>query len=151
MRIADAVRLGVPAVLLAAVSACVSGGGQAPARGPNASVPSYEAPADAPDFCSRLASLDGLGRLPVSIGTLAAGKDVEARAQVSAVVRELRGVLADVRSEGGHGDLVTALDGLVQALGEVGDGPLPDPVRGAVTAGLEQVDVQAQPTCGFPA
>jgi len=114
-------------------------------------VPSYEAPADAPDFCSRLASVAELGRLPVSIGTLAAGRDVEARAQVSGVVRELRGVLADVRSEGGHAGLVAALDGLVHALGEVGDGPLPDPVRGAVTAGLEQVDVQAQPTCGFPA
>lgn len=114
-------------------------------------MPSYEAPADAPDFCSRLASVAELGRLPVSIGTLAAGRDVEARAQVSGVVRELRGVLADVRSEGGHAGLVAALDGLVHALGEVGDGPLPDPVRGAVTAGLEQVDVQAQPTCGFPA
>ena len=67
------------------------------------------------------------------------------------MVRELRSVLADVRSEGGHVGLVTALDGLVHALGEVGDGPLPDPVRGAVTAGLERVDVQAQPTCGFPA
>ena len=114
-------------------------------------MPSYEAPAGAPDFCSRLASVAELGRLPVSIGTLAAGRDVEARAQVSGVVRELRGVLAEVRSEGGHAGLVAALDGLVHALGEVGDGPLPDPVRGAVAAGLEQVDVQAQPTCGFPA
>jgi hypothetical protein len=149
--IVGTVRLGVPAVLLAAVTACASGGGQAPAPGAAAAVPSYEAPAGAPDFCSRLASLVELGRLPVSIGTLAAGKDVEARAQVSGVVRELRGVLADVRSEGGHGGLVTALGGLVHALGEVGDGPLPDPLRGAVTAGLEQVDLQAQPTCGFPA
>jgi hypothetical protein len=151
VRIAGAVRLGVPAVLLAAVTACASGEDPAPARGAGASTPSYEAPAGAPDFCSRLASLDELGRLPVSIGTLAAGKDVEARAQVSGVVRELRGVLADVRSEGGHGGLVTALDDLVHALGAVGDGPLPDPVRDSVTTGLEQVDVQAQPTCGFPA
>lgn len=151
MRIADALRLGVPAVLLVAVTACASGESPAPAPGAAAAVPSYQAPAGAPDFCARLASLAGFGRLPVSIGTLAAGKDVEARAQVSGVVRELRGVLADVRSEGGYAGLVTALDGLVHALGEVGEGPLPDPVRGAVTAGLEQVDVQAQPTCGFPA
>jgi hypothetical protein len=148
MRIAGAVRLGVPAVLLLAATACASGDDSTPTR---AAVTSYEAPAGAPAFCSRLASLAELGRLPVSIGTLAAGTDVEARAQVSVVVRELRGVLTDVRSEGGHGGLVTALDGLVQALGEAGHGPLVDPVRGAVAAGLQQVDVQAQPTCGFPA
>jgi hypothetical protein len=151
VRFADACRLGVPAVLLAALTACASGGGPAAVREAAAAAPSYEAPAGAPDFCSRLATLAELDRLPVSIGTLAAGKDVEARAQVSGVVRELRGVLADVRSEGGHDGLVTALDDLVHALGEVGNGPLPDPVRVAVTAGLEQVDVQAQPTCGFPA
>jgi hypothetical protein len=147
VRIAGAVRLGVPALFLATVTACTSDADPAPARGAAAVVPSYEAPAGAPAFCSRLASLAELGRLPVSIGTLAAGPDVEARAQISSVVRELRGVLADVRAEGGHGGLVTALDGLVRALGEVGDGP----VGGAVAAGLEQVDVQAQPTCGFPA
>ncbi|MBJ7452950.1 MAG: hypothetical protein JHC71_12840 [Blastococcus sp.] len=151
MRIAGALRLGVPAVLLVAVTACASGESPAPAPGAAAAVPSYEAPAGAPDFCSRLASVAELDRLPVSIGTLAAGEDVEARAQVSGVVRELRGVLADVSAEGGHGGLVTALGGLVHALGEVGDGPLPEPVRGAVAAGLEQVDVQTQPTCRFPA
>jgi hypothetical protein len=151
MRNAGAARLGILAVLLLAATACTSGDVSEPARATAAAVPSYEAPAGAPAFCSRLASLAELGRLPVSIGTLAAGTDVEARAQVSVVVRELRGVLTDVRSEGGHGGLVTALDGLVQALGEVGHGPLVDPVRGAVAAGLQQVDVQAQPTCGFPA
>ena len=150
VRIAGAIRLGVPAALLAAVAACGSGGGPAPARPVASAVPSYEAPAGAPAFCSRLASLAELGGLPESIGTLAAGDDVEARAQVAGVVREFRDVLADVRSEGGHAGLVKALDGLVQSLGQVGDGPLPEPVQGAVAAGLQQVDVQAQPTCGFP-
>ena len=136
------------AVLLLAATACSSEGDPAPAR---AAASSYEAPAGAPAFCSRLASLAELGRLPASMGTLTAGEDLEARAQVAVLVRELRGVLADVRSEGGYGDLVTALDGLVHALDDVGDGPLPVPERGAVTAGLDQVDVQAQPTCRFPA
>ena len=151
MRIAGASRLGVPAVLLlAAVTGCASGDGPATAPGPDAAVPSYEAPAGAPAFCSRFASLTGLGRLPLSIGTMAGGADVEARTQVSGVVRELRGVLADVRSDGGHDGLEAALDGLVRALGQIGDGPLPDAVRGAVAAGLDQVEVQAQPTCRFP-
>ena len=39
----------------------------------------------------------------------------------------------------------------MHATGEVGDGALPNPAHGAVTAGLDQVDAQAQPTCGFPA
>lgn len=150
VRIAGAARLGVPVLLLAALAACSSGDRPPPAGAAGAAVASYAAPDGAPAFCSRLASLAEFGRLPVSIGTLTAGKDVEARAQVSEVVRELRGVLADVRSEGGHDGLTTALDGLVQSLGQVGDGPLPEPVRGAVTAGLEQVDRQAQPACGFP-
>lgn len=110
----------------------------------------YEAPAGAPDFCNRLAALTELDRLPVSIGTLAAGTDVEARTQVSGAMRELRVALSGVRSEGGHDGLAAALDRLVLALGQVGDGPLPDPVRGEVTAGLEQVAVEAQPACGFP-
>lgn len=140
----------MPTVVLAAVAACASADEPPLAEGTEARASSYEAPADAPTFCSRLASLSELRRLPLSIGTLAAGKDVESRTQVSGVVAELRGVLAVVRSEDGHDGLVTALDGLVRALGQVGDGPLPERVRVAVTAGLEQVDVQAQPTCGFP-
>ncbi len=151
VRIAGAVPLGVPALLvLAAVAGCAWTGDPPPTRGVAAAVPSYEAPAGAPAFCTRLASMAELGQLPVAIGTLTAGKDVESRAQVSGVVRELRGVLADVRAEGGHGGLATALDGLVQALGQVGEGPLREPVPGAVTAGLEQVDLQVQPVCGFP-
>lgn len=110
----------------------------------------YQAPAGAPAFCTRLATMTELDQLPVSIGTLAAGTDVEARTQVAALMRELRGVLSAVRSEGGSDDLAAALDGLVRALGQVADGPLPDPVLAGVTAGLEQVAVQAQPVCGFP-
>jgi len=152
VRIAGPVRLGVPATVLAAVlAACTSADGPPPVRQADVAVPSYEAPAGAPAFCSRLASSEDLGRLPVSIGLLASGEDVESRTQISGVVAELRGVLAEVRTEGGHGRLVTALDGLVQALAQVGDGPLSQPALGAVTAGLEQVGVQAQPTCGFPA
>lgn len=151
VRIAGVLRFGLPAVVLAAVTACGSTEGPPSATGTDAAVPSYEAPADAPGFCAQFASMSELNRLPVSIGTLAAGTDVEARTQVSGVVRELRAVLAGVRAEAGHGDLATALDGLVQALAQVGDGPLTARVRGEVTAALEQVDVQAQPACGFPA
>jgi hypothetical protein len=150
VRIAFAVRLGIPAVLLAAVAACGSTEEAASAGDTGTAVPAYEAPAGAPGFCTRLASLTELDRLPVSLGTLAAGTDVEARTQVSGAVGELRGVLSDVRSQGGHEVLASALDGLVQALGQVGGGPLSEPVRNGVTAGLEQVAVQAQPACGFP-
>lgn len=150
MRIAGAVRLGVSAVVLAAVAACVSSEDPSPPAGADVALSAYQAPGGAPGFCDRLASLQELGRLSVSIGTLAAGPDVEARTQVTAAARELLAVLSDVRTEGGHDGLATALEGLVGALGEVGNGPLTDPVRGAVTAGLDQVGAQAQPACGFP-
>ncbi|MDT0278308.1 hypothetical protein [Blastococcus goldschmidtiae] len=150
MRIAGAVRLGMSAVVLAAASACVSSEDPRPPVDAAGALPAYEAPGGTPAFCHRLASLEELGRLPVSIGTLAAGTDVEARTQVTSAARELLAVLSDVRTEGGHDGLATALEGLVGALGEVGNGPLTDPVRGAVTAGLAQVGTQAQPACGFP-
>lgn len=150
MRIAGAVRLGVPAAVLAAVTACVSSEDPGPRADADAALPAYEAPGGAPGYCARLAALEELGRLPDSIGALTAGTDVEARTQVSGAVRELLVVASDVRTEGGHDGLATALDGLVEALRQVGDGPLTDPVRGGVTAGLEQVGLQAQPACGFP-
>lgn len=148
---AGARRLGVPVLLLAAVAACTPDQAPRPVAASAAAVPAYEAPAGAPGFCGRLASLVELGGLPASIGMLTAGPDVGARVQVSQVIRELRGVLAAVRADGGHDGLATALDELVRALGAVVDGPLTDPVRGAVTAGLMQVSAQAQPGCGFPA
>ncbi len=145
-------RLGVPALLLAALVACGPDQDARPrtADTVGAAVPSYAAPDGAPGFCARLASGEELARLPVSIGLLVAGTDVEARAQIGRVMRELRGVLADVREEGGHDGLDTALDGLVRSLGSVVVGPLTDAVRGSVTAGLQQVGAQAQPACGFP-
>lgn len=150
MRIAGAGRLGVPALLLAAVAACGSVDDARPAAAADAAVPSYEAPAGAPEFCARLASLDELGRLPESLGTLLTGADVEARTQVSQAVGELREVLSEVRENGGHDQLETALDELVQALGAVVDGPLTAAVGDSVSAGLAQVGEQAQPPCGFP-
>jgi hypothetical protein len=150
VRITGAVRLGVPAVVLAALTACMSSEESGPPVDADVALPAYEAPGGAPGFCTRLASLEELDRLPVSIGTLAARTDVEARTQVTSAARELLAVLSDVRTEGGHDGLATALEDLVGALGEVGGGPLTDRVRSAVTAGLEQVGVQAQPACGFP-
>jgi hypothetical protein len=150
VRIDGLVRLGLPVVLLAGLAGCTSTDDPASVERPDVAVMAYKAPAGAPGFCSRLATLTELGGLPASIGMLVAGTDVEARTQVAGVVRELRGVLSTVRSEGGQQDLVTALDGLVQALGQVGEGPLPDPVRSGVTAGLDQVAAEVQPLCGFP-
>lgn len=150
VRIALALRLGLPAVALAAVTACASADGPSSTTVVDAAVASYEAPAGAPAFCARLASLEELGRLPVSIGTLAAGTDVESYLQVSDAVREMRDARSDVRPGGGHDGLVSALDDVVEALEQVADGPLTDPVRVAVTAGLEQLDAQAQRACGFP-
>lgn len=149
MPLTGAGRLGVPALVLAALAACGPADDARPAAG-GAALPSYDAPAGAPDFCTRLAGIGGLNRLPVSVGTLLSGAHVEARTQVSQVVRELRGVLADVRDDGGADDLGTALEELVQSLGSAVDGPLTPPVGDAVAAALQQVGAQAQPLCGFP-
>lgn len=138
------------ALLLAAVAACGPAEDARPA-GATAAVPSYEAPDGAPGFCTRLAEVGGLDRLPASVGELLDGPDVEARTQVSQVVRDLRTVLADVRDEGGHEEVATALEDLVEGLGAAVDGPLTGPVADAVTGGLRQVGALTQPACGFPA
>jgi hypothetical protein len=143
-------RLGVSALLLAAVAACGPADDPRPA-GAAAAAPSYEAPDDAPGFCTRLAAVGGLERLPASMGALLGGTDVEARTQVSRVVRDLRAVLAGVHDEGGHEEVATALEDLVRALGSVVDRPFTGPVADAVSAALGQVGAQAQPACGFPA
>jgi hypothetical protein len=150
VRIAAVARLGVPVLVLAAVAACGPGEDASRRADADGALPAYEAPEDAPGFCSRLASVSELDRLPLSVGMLTAGADVEARTQISQVIRELRAVLTDVRADGGHAALSNALDDLVRALGSVVDGPLTDPVRAAVSAGLQQVGAEAQPTCGFP-
>ena len=65
-------RLGVPALVLAAVAACGPADDARPA-GATAAVPSYVAPADAPGFCTGLAAVGGLDRLPASMGALLIG------------------------------------------------------------------------------
>lgn len=151
MRIAGAGHLGVPALLLAAVAACGPADDLRPTADAHSAVPSYEAPDGVPAFCARLASLGELNRLPASIGMLVTGADVEARTQVSQVVRDLRTVLADVRDEGGHEEVATALEDLVRGLGAVVEGPLTGPVADAVSGGLRRVGALTQPACGFPA
>ena len=150
MRIAGAVRLGVLALVLAPATACGSAGDAPPPTDSDAAVPSYEAPVGAPPYCTRLASLVELGRLPTSVGTLAAGTDTGASAQVSGAMRELLAVLSDVRTTGGADELASALDELVGSLGDIRDRPLTDERRAAVADGLSAVDVQPQPTCRFP-
>ena len=150
MRIDGAGRLGVPAVVLAAVAACGSGEDARPAPVVEAALPSYEAPAGAPGFCAGLASLGALDGLALSVGTLAAGTDVEARVQVTQVIQQVREVLGDVRQAGGPAALEAALDDLAQALGAVVDAPPTGSAHGAVSAGLHEVDALAQPSCGFP-
>lgn len=149
MRIRAAASGGLPALALAVLVGCGADAAE-PAAEVEVAMPSYVAPDGAPAFCTGLAGSRELGALPASMGTLTAGADVEARTQVSRAVRELRAVLADVRDDGEHDDLATALDGLVRSLGEVIDGELSEPVRAAVTSGLEQVGATAQPACGFP-
>lgn len=148
MRIAG--RLGAPVLLLAGLVAAGCGPAEDARPDEGAAASSYEAPDGSPAFCTRLASAEELGELPVSVGLLVAGDDVEARTRISQVVRELRDVLSDVRAEGAPDDLATALDGLVTSLGSVVDGPLTDAVLGAVSAGLAEVGTAAQPVCGFP-
>ncbi|MGY1751527.1 hypothetical protein [Blastococcus sp. SYSU D01042] len=146
MRIAG--RFGAPVLILAGLVAAGCGPAE-DARPEQAADASYEAPAGTPAFCTRLASVEELGELPLSVGLLVAGDDVEARTGISQVVRELRGVLSDVRDGGGPEDLATALDGLVASLGSVVDGPLTDAVLRAVSAGLAEVGATAQPVCEF--
>lgn len=152
MPLTGAGRLDVPALVLLVLlglAACRPDDDTRPAaRG--AALPAYDAPAGTPDFCARLAGIGGLSRLPVSIGTLVSRVDVEARTQVSQVLRELRGVLSDVRDDGGAEELEAALDELVQTLGAAVDGPTTPPVGDAVSAALQEVGAQAQPSCGFP-
>lgn len=143
-------RLGVPALLMIALLSCGRDDQATSASDDDVALPSYVAPDGAPGFCGRLASSGELSRLPASVGTLAAGTDVEARIQINRTLQELRDVLADVRSEVGQEQLATALDGLVGALWQVLDGALTDPVRDAVSDGLQQVGDRAQPVCGFP-
>lgn len=140
----------MPALVLAALAACGPADDARPA-GPAAAVPSYMAPDDAPAFCTRLAGIRGLDRLPASMGALLSGTDVAARTLVSQVVRDLRTVLTDVRDEGGHEEVATALEDLVRGLGAVVEGPLTGPVADAVSGGLRRVGVLTQPACGFPA
>jgi hypothetical protein len=141
--------LGLPALALALVVGCGADDDARPDA--DSALPSYSAPDDAPSFCDELAATREVDALPASIGLLVAGPDVEARTQVSRAVRELRDVLAEVRDDGGHDDLSTALDGLIGSLGQVIDGDVTDPVQAAVTDALEQVGVTAQPACRFPA
>lgn len=150
MSIGPAARLGVAALVLAAVAACGPPDDARPGADADAAVPSYAPPEGAPGFCTRLASAGELRRLPTSIGTLVAGPDVEARTQLSQAMRELRTVLADVRAEGGSDGLAAALEELADALGAVVVGPLTEPVRISLSAGLAQVGALAQPACGFP-
>lgn len=147
MRSPGAVRLGLPALVLVALAAC--GSDDAPPAWAGA-VPSYVAPADAPHFCARLAAVGGLDRLPASMGSLLRGTDVEARTQVSRLARDLRTVLSEMRDEGGHAEVATALEDLVEGLGAVVEGPLTGPVADAVSGGLREVGALTQPACGFP-
>ncbi|MBN1091769.1 hypothetical protein JKP75_03780 [Blastococcus sp. TML/M2B] len=140
-------RLGAALLVLAAAVAC---GPDDDVRPADAALPSYEAPEDAPEFCTRLAGVGGLDRLPVSLGALLGGPDVEARTQVSQVARDLRDVLADVRDQDGPAELDAALDDLVGALGGVADGSRDEPAGADVSAALRQVGALAQPICGFP-
>lgn len=142
-------RLRAPVLLLAALAAagCGPADGVRPEEVGAAS--SHAAPDGSPAFCARLASVEQLGQLPVSVGLLVAGDDVEARTRISQVQRELREVLSDVRAEGGPDELATALDGLVASLGSVVDGPLTDAVLGGVSTDPAEVGTAAQPVCGF--
>jgi uncharacterized protein YidB (DUF937 family) len=75
---------------------------------------------------------------------------VEARLGLDAAIEELRGVLEEVRSEGGHLEVETSIGELVDALRQAGQGPVTDSVRAAIVQGLDDVGARVQPICRFP-
>lgn len=139
--------------LVTPLAACTASEATTPVRAAadSAAVPSYQPPQGAPAFCGELAAAGRLLDVPRALGTLAARPgDVEAELQVSAAVRELRAVLDTLREADGPARLGSALEALADDLAAAVAGPLTAGGTTAITAGLDDVAVLAQPVCGFP-
>lgn len=136
---------------LAAVTGCEGPADRDEAVSTDAAVVSYEAPAGAPAFCSTLAGSTRIADLPRAVGALAAETGtVEARLQLTAGIDDLQAVLDEVRAEGGHERLRSALEQLVTTLAGALDSPLPDSAGSDISVDLDAVGRQAQPICQFP-
>jgi hypothetical protein len=142
---------GLLIVLLGAVAGCASADAGSPSMRADVAVASYTPPAGAPAFCARLAASTHLADLPSAVGLLTAEPaDVETKLGLGAAIEELRGVLLEVRREGGQFELDSSIAELVDALQQTGQGPVTDSVRAAIADGLDDVGTRVQPLCGFP-
>src|SRR4051812_2638356 len=144
---------GLLILLLLATTACSSPTADAGARTApqDAAVASYSPPAGAPGFCSTLAQGSQLPKVSDAMGVLAvAPGDVGAKVTLGDAVTELRGVLQEMKSQGGPLEVEAAVEHLVSALQQAKNETVTDAVRAAVFDGLDDVGSGVQPICGFP-
>ena len=142
---------GLLVLLLLSSAACTSADAIARPVPGGAALPSYDPPAEAPDFCAALADGTDLPRVPAAMGALAVSPDdVEARLYLGSAADEVRGVLEDLRDAGGHADVETALDALATALETANDETVTGVVRADVVRTLDAVGDRVQPLCRFP-
>jgi hypothetical protein len=132
-------------------AACTSADAPSTSAPVGVAVPSYTPPAGAPDFCTDLARGTDLRKVPAAMGTLVvAPDDVEARLHLGNAADEVRGLLDDLRDDGGHDDVESALDDLATALETAYDETVTGAVRDDVVSTLDELGHEVQPDCEFP-
>lgn len=136
--------------LVMAVAGCDAA--PAPARAGGAvAVPAYEAPRQAPDFCTRLAASTHLTRIPTAVGRLTVDpENATAVADLEGAVADLEAVLDDVRRDEPDGDLVGTLESLLTAVRAATAKPVDDGLRDRLSARLDVLGKAVQPVCEFP-
>ena len=141
---------GLLILVLLGSAGCTSADAQARPSPVGVAVPSYDPPADTPDFCSALADGTDLPRVAAAMGTLAVTPDdVEARLHLGNAAEEVRGVLEDLGDDEDAG-LMDALHELATALETANDETVTSAVRADVVRTLDELGDLVQPTCEFP-
>ena len=136
--------------LVMAVAGCDAA--PAPARAQGAvAVPAYEAPRQAPGFCTRLAASTHLTRIPTAVGRLVVDpQNAAAVGDLKGAITELRAVLEDLRQDGPDGDLAVNVEELIAAVSAATTRPVDAGLRNRLSARLDVLGSAVQPLCEFP-